>query len=249
MKAKMAIAMTAWRRPGYTATVLRKLDGCIGISDCSLVLHVDHGYPDVLSACKDRTFKDISPIIVQSEHHLGLKESFIRAMDHAFELSDYAFWATDDIIPSTDAIMLHNYFACNFASDNNIFSTTAYRDAKRPSSLDRLGDNDKLFAVSHDAQVSTAYIGMWSNRWTELRKRIVGGPRTEGWDHCAYAAHSGRHQLFPVISRCKFLFHDNSLSTNRMPESLYWQYLATVRCSDDIAIKPETVRAWKLMED
>lgn len=124
-----ALALTLYRRPDYTARVLKAISECYGIENYRVFFSVDldNQYPccwDVLRMAKEwnRTPSEVFSRLPKR----GIDENKLFVLGHVFARYEFAVVLEDDIVPARDFLRFMEWVDANFRNDPTVLSASAY---------------------------------------------------------------------------------------------------------------------------
>lgn len=212
------ITMCHWRRPKYTRVCLEHLARCQGISDYTVIMHIDgKGDPGVLKECDKFRGKCAKLKLAPHLQHLGCSGNTFQALQDGFALSDYVIHIEDDVVFAKDALKFLEW-ASQFESDKRIFTTGAWRhhNGWLPPP-----DQNRPWIPGHERWASL-FPGFfvwgwatWQSRWQEMKAGWTKGPdTTRCWDTVLTREVRGkRYSFLPLIGRANNIGED--LGTHR----------------------------------
>lgn len=159
------ITMCMWRRPKYSAEVLKAMLKCEGIEKYRILVHLD-GPVQAKMMWLIQRFQHRFPRIeaVVNEQHIGCNENTRQALAHGFELSDYVIHIEDDVLPAPDALRFLEW-ARTQPRDDNLYQATMWRHPE--GWIDRLGGT-KPPGNDGKAKLSN---GLWIWGWATWKDR------------------------------------------------------------------------------
>ncbi len=199
------ITLCLWRRPNYTRQVLDALSRCVGISDYTILAHLD-GPPDGQLSNICGQFTACPLLLMQSAQHIGGNASTRRVLNMAFQMADYVIHDEDDVVFAPDALRYFEW-ARQFEHDASLLTIAAWYPEE--SWVREHGDPAPHATERHRKVVFLPNFhawgwATWRSRWSGIREHwTTGTDHTRSWDValCAYRNATGRGQLIPLVSR------------------------------------------------
>lgn len=127
---KKTISLTVSNRPQYLKRFLTSLAQCKGIGDYRLVIGLEPSCSESRALVEAIDFVETE--IVYNPMLLGVKENPFRLLEHVFALSDFNVYLEEDVLVSSDILLLANWYAKHECRDRNPilclsnFNTTDY---------------------------------------------------------------------------------------------------------------------------
>jgi hypothetical protein len=205
---KIAITMTAWKRPDYLRRALASLAVCAG--DTPGLISVDESESGLLNetVCVARS---CSRFALWMHRRYGCNQNTRDTIDFGFETydADFVVHVEEDVLLAPDALDFFTWAAERFRDDPAVFSATGY--TRPPSNPDQAVDPSRVLRRSWFHPWG---FGLWRDRWEAVRGRIpVDGPAT--WDHYVndYLVSGGMVEVAPELARSQNIGRISSIGS------------------------------------
>lgn len=182
---KPVITMTLHKRPRYTQEVLLSLSQCTGIEKYLLIISVDGNNSAVLNlaygfdACDTRVIHNVKAL------GCGANTGFV--LGKGFEETDYVIHIEDDTVPAMD-MLRYMEWACQFETDQNCFSISAYNYTTTKHNLADVWRVSRFMPWGWST---------WTSRWEEMKTRW-----SPAWDvNLHFKIRGNRYVMMPAVSR------------------------------------------------
>jgi hypothetical protein len=197
-----SVTFAVWNRPAYLRRVLEAWSKVRGIEDAVLEFHCDPGCQEAVAICENVSFAERR--VSANANRLGATFNVKKALDTAFENAGYAVLATDDFVPSTDALELHAWHRDNYRDDNSVLALVCGRGAAAPGGL----------AAVWRSQVMGWLPGFHREKWKLLSPQFGESEnRPGGWYHWIdqeFCFSRGYDILLPAMSRAQDIGEEGS---------------------------------------
>lgn len=181
------LSISLYNRPNYTNKLLNALDVCFGIEDYKIIITVEPENQDVINLAKN--FRPYQTEVIVNENRLGCSPNIFKAVNTAFNYSDYNIHFEDDIIPSKDCLTYFEFCNKSFKYDKKVFSVTGYSR----------GTNDEPDIIYKDDWFFPWGWATWKNRWEIIK---YNWPKDQ-WDvpTTQLLLDNKMYQIKPVVAR------------------------------------------------
>ena len=126
MAERTAVAFTAWNRPDYLRQTLDAWSKVRGIEDAVLQFCCEPGCEEVRELCWSVDFAE--RYVYVNLKQLGASRNTQQALDIGCRRAGYAVLASDDYLPSDDALELHAWHRDNYRDDPTVLALSCWRD-------------------------------------------------------------------------------------------------------------------------
>lgn len=211
MKLEKVIAVTLYRRPGYTRQLLEALAACYGIADYRLLISCDYDKAH-RDACDEvvglaRDFKACQTQVFVNDPRYGIDVNKLFILPKAFGLSDYVIFLEDDTIPSTDALRYFEWGGRRFAEEKHVISVAGYNRYTEIAVHQRV-----LAEQPYEVHCGGGFCPWGWAMWKDRYERIMGdgteyakrwGPEVNGRFDCWFCnmMHEPEVSTYPVLPR------------------------------------------------
>lgn len=195
----MIIAFTVNNRPHYLREALESWREVRGVSGVGALFSCEPGYPEAVELCRGADFFRSRQVAVH-EGHAGVLVNPKLALDWAFQQSDFAVLAEEDMVVSTDALELLEWCNGNFEYADDVLAVTLCQIYPQEP-----GD---LATVLKVPWFGGWVWGTWRDRWQRLAPDWDTDYRYRGWDHRIqdyWVGEQGYKILAPAVSRVQHI--------------------------------------------
>lgn len=200
-KPKYAMAMTAFRRPGYFREVLFTLANNTGLEDYVLHFGLEPVTPEVLEVARSVQF--MPTVLTINSHSLGVTENPYELLKRVFETTDVpaVLYLEDDVILAPDAVRLATWYF-QHPERNNYLCLNLYNENSQ-------ADADPTTLVASNKFKALA-VGITREQWEKYFKD--GWHKDpQGWDWSMIAIAKEVPVLTPCISRSHHIGREHGM--------------------------------------
>lgn len=184
------VALTLFRRAGYSRQTLEALSRCHGIDDYLVLIHVEPGYPEVLQVARDVKFSRV--VIVENADLLGCTQNTLSAVLHGFQHADFVVCLDDDTVPAPDCLRYFEWARHAFRDDKSVFTVTGFaRYTPDPSGY---------YAAERIRWFTPWSWATWRDRLPEIINRWDYLPNAS-WDISVNQIRGNRFEVHPLLAR------------------------------------------------
>lgn len=211
MAARGFITMTAYRRPAYTAQVLRSLAAADTARQWRLLVQVeppDAATSDEDQAAAEQTWQlvqqlceelDLSPWRVQrNPQRLGLNRNthaVLSAARAAMDATDWLLHIEDDTLLAPDALHWYAWALAHYADDPRVFTIAGYHRC------DEVPPATQWYHCRQRDWFTCWGWACWGYRLAELLERwSFTNPKSFAW-HLNRGVRGNRREVHPLLSR------------------------------------------------
>lgn len=225
----MIITMTAWRRPDYTAQVIRSIERAVKPDSLLVLVSLEPGNPEVRGVLESYN-GDIK--IHENKEPLGCSQNTLQIIKWGLEYEDQIIHVEDDTVLAKDAL---NYF---------YWGLQHYRDDKRTSGIcgwHRVGlPTDDTNVVFRDPVFMPWGFASWRDR---LEPTFDKWP-DKRWD--IYLRKNSHLWVFPILGRIQNIGRKNGVHPNRgIMQRVHCEYWADAQAIHSNFIPIEHYFRWR----
>lgn len=126
------VAVTLYRRYGYSKAVLEALTRCDGVDSYLILLHVDPGCTEVEELAA--SFPLPRKQVVINRTRLGCNGNIFGALSHGFSVAHYVILLEDDVVPARDLLRFFEHCDRRYRDDSSVLGACAYNREMPPRS-------------------------------------------------------------------------------------------------------------------
>jgi hypothetical protein len=181
------ISISLYNRPDYTKSLFNFLDNCMGIDDYKIIITVEPVNDDVIELAKK--FRPEQTSVYVNSRQLGCSPNIYKAINKAFEISDFNIHFEDDIMPSKDCLQYFDFCNKEFKKDKSVLSVTGYSR----------GNNNEPDKIYKDNWFFPWGWATWKGRWEIIK---YNWPKDQ-WDvpTTELLLTNKMYQIKPVVAR------------------------------------------------
>lgn len=192
MPTDMAIVMTLFRRPSYTARVLEALAACDGIDGVPVFLMCEPVNEEVQRLAL--TFRKPCEVYTYA-NRVGCNRNTLYALSKGFEVADRVVALEDDTVPGRDFLRFVRWGLDAYENDKDVFSVCGYQRTEA-------ADLGRVTEVIRENWFTPWGWATWRDRWQTVSEGWPARDDQVSWDAVLHRVRLGhRCEVRPVVAR------------------------------------------------